>query len=57
MLFLREGQTAQGEVSKWQAPQPGFFDTVDIPDKIIDPSKRNGLGTTEVTNRGLVVKP
>jgi hypothetical protein len=57
MLFLREGQTAQGEIGKWQNPQPGFFDTVDIPDKIIDPAKRNGLGTTEVTNRGLVVKP
>lgn len=56
MLWLREGQTAQGEVSKWQNPQPGFFDTVDIPDKILDPAKKNGLGTTEVTNRGLVVK-
>ena len=56
VLMLREGQSAQGEVSKWQNPQPGFFDTVDIPDKIIDPAKKNGLGTTEVTNRGLVVK-
>jgi len=56
MIWLREGQTAQGEINKWQNPQPGFFDTVDIPDKIIDPAKRNGLGTTEVTNRGLIVK-
>ena len=56
MIWLREGQTAQGEINKWQNPQPGFFDRVDIPDKIIDPAKRNGLGTTEVTNRGLVVK-
>ncbi len=56
VIWLREGQTAQGEVSKMQSPQPGFFDTVEIPDKIIDPAKRNGLGTTEVTNRGLIVK-
>jgi hypothetical protein len=56
IIFLREGQTAQGEVNKWQSPQPGYFDSADIPDKIIDPAKRNGLGTTEVTNRGLVVK-
>jgi hypothetical protein len=56
VIWLREGQTAQGEVDKWQRPQPEFFANVEIPDKIIDPAKRNGLGTTEVTNRGLVVK-
>ena len=56
VIWLRDGQTAQGEVNKWQNPQPGFFDTVDVPADIIDPAKRNGLGTTEVTNRGLVVK-
>jgi hypothetical protein len=56
VIWLREGQTAQGEVNKWQNPQPGFFDTVEIPAEIIDPAKRNGLGTTEVTNRGLIVK-
>lgn len=56
VIWLREGQTAQGEVSKWQNPNPGFFDTVDIPDKILDPAKKNGLGTTEVSNRGLTVK-
>src|SRR5262245_1543668 len=56
MIWLREGQTAQGEVNKWQSPHPEFFDGVEVPDKIIDPAKRNGLGTTEVTNRGLIVK-
>jgi hypothetical protein len=53
---LREGQTAQSEVSKWQNPNPGFFDQVAIPARILDPAKKNGLGTTEVTNRGLVAK-
>ncbi|MCI0357715.1 MAG: hypothetical protein L0211_04415 [Planctomycetaceae bacterium] len=56
VIWLREGQTAQGEVNKWQNPHPEFFDHVEVPDKIIDPAKRNGLGTTEVTNRGLIVK-
>jgi hypothetical protein len=56
VIWLRDGQTAQGEVSKMQNPHPEFFDHVEIPDKIIDPAKRNGLGTTEVTNRGLIVK-
>ncbi|MDX1944398.1 MAG: hypothetical protein SFU86_03250, partial [Pirellulaceae bacterium] len=54
VIFLREGQTAQGEVDKWQHPNPGFFDNVTIPAKIMDPGKRGGLGSTEVTNRGLI---
>jgi hypothetical protein len=56
VLFLRDGQTAQGEVNKWQNPDPDFFSRVKIPDKLIDPDKRNGLGTTDVTNRGLIAK-
>ncbi|WP_425619263.1 PQQ-binding-like beta-propeller repeat protein [Anatilimnocola sp. NA78] len=54
MVNLREGQTLQGEVDRWQKPNPGFFTTVDVPDKIMDPAKRNGLGKTLVTNRGLI---
>jgi hypothetical protein len=30
---------------------------VTIPPKVIDPAKRDGLGTTKVTSRGLVVEP
>jgi hypothetical protein len=56
MMFLGPGQTAQGEADKWNHPNPKFFETVDIPDSILDPARRNGLGTTEVTNRGLVPK-
>ena len=52
---LREGQSLQAEVNRLQNPNPEFFDTVVIPQKISDPSKRTGLGTTQVTNRGLVV--
>ena len=56
VIFLREGQTAQGEVDKWQHPNVAFFDTVSIPDRIMDPAKRSGLGSTQVTNRGLVAE-
>ncbi len=56
VLFLRDGQTAQGEINKWQNPDPDFFSRVTIPGKLLDPEKRNGLGTTEVTNRGLIAK-
>ena len=55
-ISLQPGQTAQAEIEKWNNPHPQFYDTVDIPDSILDPKKRNGLGTTEVTNRGLVAK-
>ncbi len=55
-ISLQPGQSAQAEVEKWNNPYPQFYETVDIPDSILDPKKRNGLGTTEVTNRGLVPK-
>ena len=56
MMFLAPGQTVQGEADKWNLPNPQFFEKLDIPDSILDPAKRNGLGTTLVTNRGLVPK-
>ncbi len=56
MVSLQQGETVQGEVDKWNKPRPQFFETVDIPDSILDPAKRNGLGTTQVTNRGLIPK-
>ncbi|MEX2176383.1 MAG: SHD1 domain-containing protein [Pirellulaceae bacterium] len=55
-LRLKDGETAQSEVDKLQNPNPTFFERVEIPAKIIDPEKTAGAGTTEVTNRGLVVK-
>lgn len=54
IISAKEGQSLQEEVDRWQKPNPGFFSTVDIPDKIMDPAKKNGLGTTKVTNRGLI---
>ncbi|MFO0869609.1 MAG: SHD1 domain-containing protein [Pirellulales bacterium] len=55
VVSLRGGQTAQGEVDQWQRPDPQFFERLEIPAQILDPDKQNGLGTTQVTNRGLIV--
>jgi len=54
MVTLKEGESVQGEANRWQNPNAEFFDTVDMPERILDPAKRNGLGTTQVTNRGLI---
>jgi len=56
VIRLEEGQTAQGQVDQWQNPNPGFFASVDLPAEILDPAKRSGLGTTNVTTQGLVPK-
>lgn len=53
-LRLGQGQTIQDEINLRQVPQPEFFERVVVPEKIVDPQKRNGLGTTDVTNRGLI---
>jgi hypothetical protein len=57
IVHLKEGQSAQSEVSRWNQANPGFFDKVDMPERILDPAKKNGIGTTRVTNRGLIPGP
>lgn len=54
MMRLGQGQSPQGEVDKYQRPNPQFFEQVEIPQQISDPTKREGLGITHVTTRGLV---
>jgi len=41
-------------VNRWQRPNVDFFEKIDIPEKLLDPTKRNGIGATQVTNRGLI---
>ncbi len=53
---LKESESVQSEVNRWQRPNPEFFERVEIPAQILDPAKKNGLGVTEVSNRGLVPK-
>lgn len=55
-VLLLPGQSVQGQVDSWQVPNPAFFENVTIPDRIMDPAYKLGMGTTAVTNRGLVPK-
>lgn len=57
VMFLQEGQTAQSEADKWNRPNPGFFESAEIPKEILDPKFSRGLGSTDVTVRGLIPKP
>lgn len=52
IIHLREGESAQGEADKFNHPNVQFFEKVDLPDSILDPAVREGLGVTKVTNRG-----
>ena len=53
-VSMREGDSLQSEVDRSNQPTWSFYQSVDIPTEIIDPNKRGGLGSTAVTNRGLV---
>lgn len=52
---VKEGSSIQQEVDKWQKPNPEFFRTTALPQRVMDPDWKHGLGITKVTNRGLVV--
>jgi hypothetical protein len=56
LVSLRSGESVQSEVDKYQKPHPEFFDSVVLPKRILDPKYSRGLGTTMVTNRGLIPK-
>ena len=56
MITLREGESLQQKIDENQKPNIGFFSTTDIPEAIINPAFRTGLGTSVITNRGLVKK-
>lgn len=54
IITMRKGETLQSVVDSGNQPNWSFYQTVDMPTEIIDPNKRGGLGSTAVTNRGLV---
>lgn len=56
MIQLREGESLQQKINETQQPNIGFFSTTDVPESIINPAFRSGLGTSVITNRGLVKK-
>ena len=54
VVSMREGDSLQSEIDRSNQPTWSFYQTVDIPTEIVDPKKRGGLGSTAVSNRGLV---
>ena len=55
-IRLRPGESAQQKVLENQHPDLVFFSKTSIPNVIINPEFRKGLGTSVITNRGLVKK-
>lgn len=56
MMFLSEGETAQQKANEQQRPDPGFFERVDIPEKIFDQRYSTGFGSSTIDSRGLTPK-
>lgn len=52
VILFGEG-TPQSQASKWENADHGFFTRVDLPDSIMDPSKKGGLGTSSISSRGV----
>ena len=56
-IALQEGETPQSAAVHWQKPNVAFFESLEIPDRIGDPSQeQQGLGATIITPRGLIAK-
>lgn len=55
-MILREGDSLQERIDATQSPDVEFFRERDIPEAIINPAFREGLGTSLITNRGLQEK-
>ena len=56
VLWLKDGQSPQDQANRAQQPNPDFFRQVQIPEKILDPNKKRGLGTSLISSRGLTPK-
>ncbi len=53
VMFLKDGESAQARADEMQRPYPGLFSDVDVPEKIFDPSKKKGIGTSLISAQGL----
>ena len=53
VILFGEG-TPQAQASKWENADYSFFTRVDIPQSVMDPAKKRGLGESSITNRGVV---
>ena len=56
LIQLREGESLQQKINETQQPNLGFFTSTNVPEAIINAAFRSGLGSSVITNRGLVKK-
>jgi hypothetical protein len=56
MVHTYGGQSVQETVDRFNQPNVSFFSQSVVPDSVVDPKKSKGIGTSLVTNRGLVLK-
>ncbi len=54
VIFLRGNESAQDKATSMQRPDPGLFSRAKIPEKIFDPAKKHGLGSSTISSRGLI---
>lgn len=52
ILFMRDGQTLQQEVSKFEKPDPTFFENLNLPPRIINPDLLKSMGRSRLTESG-----
>ncbi|MCA9129216.1 MAG: hypothetical protein KDB22_19145 [Planctomycetales bacterium] len=57
VMFLNSGQSAQAQADAMQKPHPELFRDHDIPDRIVDPNKKDGLGSSMISAQGLTPAP
>ena len=57
MVSLKEGQTIEQYVADATKPDAGFYAGVTLPRFIPRAEYRNGLGTSQLTARGVVDAP
>ncbi len=53
VMFLQSGESAQAKANEMQKPYPGLFAQANIPEKIFDPKKKNGIGSSLISSQGL----
>lgn len=53
VMFMQSGESAQAKADELQKPDPELFSRLDIPEKIFDPSKKKGLGSSLISAAGL----
>ncbi|HBE70924.1 MAG TPA: hypothetical protein DDW52_22490 [Planctomycetaceae bacterium] len=53
VVFVLPGTSIQSKVDASQRPDPGHYERVNIPEKIYDPAKKDGIGISTISSQGL----